>query len=282
MFKEGDFVKIVPLFKRKRGISYVVKLKSGAKYSTEFGLIMHDDIIGRRPGTLVESHLGERFIVIDAKLEDIIRRYKGFKHLTQIIYPKDWGLIVSFADIKYGSKVVEVGMGSGAFTAFLSRIVGEKGHIWSYEYREERYKEAKRNLEELELSNNITFKLADATKRIDEKDVDVVFIDIPEPWKVVDNAWLSLRDGGTIVIYVPTMNQLKLSVEKLIRSGFIEIKVLEGFIREIQYKTYAIRPVMKGYIFSAYVILARKSYVIPYYLYEMLTFEDMITGENFA
>ncbi|MGQ4892603.1 MAG: tRNA (adenine-N1)-methyltransferase [Candidatus Njordarchaeia archaeon] len=268
MLFEKDFVKLIPLFKTKKTLRYVIKLYRDTVFSTEFGVIHHNEIIGKPSGSVISTHLGYKFIALKAELTDIVKSYKRFTYKTQIIYPRDWGLIVTFANIKNGSKIIEIGTGSGAFTAFLSRIVGPGGHIWSYEKEEERHKNAKKNLDELNLPNNYTLKLANAAEKIEETDVDVVFVDIPEPWTVISNSWRALKPGGVIVIYVPTVNQVKKAVTKLITDGFVNIRVIEGFLRDIQYKPYAIRPLMKGYFFSAYIIFARKSYVIPIDLYE--------------
>ena len=47
------------------------------------------------------------------------------------------------------------------------------------------------------------------------------------------------------------------------KHGFIDIHIKEGFIRDIQVKPYAIRPEIKGYYFSAFIIFAKKSMIIP-------------------
>ena len=55
--------------------------------------------------------------------------------------------------VRVGGKVVEAGTGSGSMTHSLSRAVGPKGRVLSYEYHETRYKAAKAEFEEHGLSN---------------------------------------------------------------------------------------------------------------------------------
>ncbi len=271
MFREGDLVELIPLFKSKKGNKFILRITKGKKFSTKYGDIELDSLIGRDPGIVVKTHLGYSFIALDPALASKVKSTKVFRFETQIIYPRDWGLIIAFSNIRSGSRVVEIGTGSGAFTAFLSEIVGKEGKIWSYDVDESRLKNAEKNLKTiLKDQENVVLKKFEFEKGIEETNVDVVFIDVPEPWKIIKSAWCSLRPGGFLIVYVPTYNQVQKTVIELIINGFVDIKVIEGFIREIQYKPYAIRPEMKGYLFSAYIIFSRKSFVIPYKLYREL------------
>jgi len=270
LFKDGDFVTLIPLFRTKRKIRYTIKLKRGEKLSTNYGIISHDEILDRDSGSVIQSHIGKAFIIIDSLLEDKIKNFKGFKHITQIIYPRDWGLILSYANIKPTEHIVEIGTGSGAFLAFLSELISHENTILSFEKEEERLKIAKENLDKISVPRRFTIKKSEEIKKIKSGSVDVVFADIPAPWNVVDEVWRILRGGGRFIIYVPTFNQVKKAIIKLIRSGFVDIRVIEGFVRELQYIPYAIRPLHRGYIFSAYIIFSRKSYVIPKKYLEML------------
>ncbi|MHA1617617.1 MAG: tRNA (adenine-N1)-methyltransferase [Candidatus Njordarchaeales archaeon] len=265
IFKEGDLVLLLPLTRTKKEERIVIKLKSGDILHTRFGVIKHDDIINTRVGGIVKSHLGMSFIVFPATLPDIVWNYNDFDYVTQIIYPRDWGIIITFADIKSVDKVVEIGTGSGALTAFLAfRLCKEKARLISYERDPERAKRAKKNLERLNVPKIYEIKVRDVAKEgIDEKDVDVVFIDIPEPWTVLKTVWYALKPGGRVIIYVPTYNQVEKTLRALIRNGYIDIRIKENIVRDIQPKPYAIRPELKGYYFSAFIIFARKSLVVP-------------------
>lgn len=263
-FNEGDFVLLVPLFKSKKMVRFVIKLKRNERFHSKYGVILHDNIIGRFFGSVISTHLNYNFIALPATLYDVIKSYGGFKYVTQIIYPRDWALISVFADIKEGEKVIEIGTGSGALLAYLTRIIGNTGFIYSYEKDPERAKVAESNLSRLNIKDRYVIKVRDVVKeKLDEKNVDVVFIDMPEPWLLVKKAWCALKPGGKIIVYTPTFNQLEKTITELMKHGFIDIKIKEGFLRDIQVKPYAIRPELCGYYFSAYIIFARKSLIIP-------------------
>jgi len=271
IFNEGDVVTLIPLFKSKGDVRYVLKLEKNGVFQCRHGVIKHNDIIGKMPGTVIRTHLGYSFVVLQALLPDMIKNYREFKYVTQVIYPRDWGLIVAFSDIKVGDIIVEIGTGSGALLAFLAYRVGEKGWIYSYERDPERAKKALENIKNMKVPQRYTIKIKDvAESGIDERNVDVIFIDIPEPWTVIKHCWCALKPGGRIIVYVPTYNQVEKVLRELMYQGFIDISIREGFIREIQIKPYAIRPKLKGYYFSAFIIFARKSMIIPLqYIFEL-------------
>jgi len=51
-------------------------------------------------------------------------------HSSQIIYPKDAGLILLFGGVKPGAKVIEAGTGSAALTSILAQYVLPEGHVY--------------------------------------------------------------------------------------------------------------------------------------------------------
>ena len=54
---------------------------------------------------------------------------------SAIVYPKDVGIILVWADIYPGATVVESGLGSGSLTLALLRAVGPTGQVIVYEQR---------------------------------------------------------------------------------------------------------------------------------------------------
>ncbi|HEX4175645.1 MAG TPA: hypothetical protein VHY81_06985, partial [Acidimicrobiales bacterium] len=53
-------------------------------------------------------------------------------------------------------------------------------------------------------------EIRDVTQGIDERDLDRVLLDMPEPQKVVAAAGAALRPGGILLAYLPTINQTAL------------------------------------------------------------------------
>ena len=53
-------------------------------------------------------------------------------------------------------------------------------------------------------------EIRDVTEGIDERDLDRILLDMPEPHKVVAAAATALRPGGILLAYLPTINQTAL------------------------------------------------------------------------
>src|SRR3972149_2138201 len=137
---------------------------------------------------------------------------------AQVIYPKDLAMILFWADVYPGCRVLEAGMGSGALTLALLRAVGPEGRVISYEQREEFARRALANIHtRLGEVTNLTVRLRpveegvagegppgprrDHTPRgewtnlpgrllpfeeglADEAPVNPVLLVLPEPWRL--------------------------------------------------------------------------------------------------
>lgn len=63
---------------------------------------------------------------------------KVLKHRTQILYLPDISLVCAFLELRPGCIVLESGTGSGSMSHSLARAVYPSGHLFTYEYHEER------------------------------------------------------------------------------------------------------------------------------------------------
>ena len=68
-------------------------------------------------------------------------------------------------------------------------------------------------------------------KKITVKDVDIVIIDLGDPWTVVPTARKMLKGSGGIVSICPTMNQLEKLVSTLVQNEFTDIECAENILR---------------------------------------------------
>src|SRR6185312_4854212 len=101
-----------------------------------------------------------------------------------------------WGDICPGLSVVEVGVGPGATTIALLRVIGLDGRLVSYEIRDEHVAMARRNVARyFGDAPQWTVKTSDAYVGLDERGVDRIIIDVPEPWRVVPHAAAALRPG---------------------------------------------------------------------------------------
>ena len=181
------------------------------------------------------------------------------RRATQIIYPKDMGLILSFTGIGPGWRVVEGGTGTGALTAFLAYHVRPEGRIYTYEVRPEFLKVAEENIARLGLSDFVEFKLADITEGIDERGVDAVILDIASPWEAVPHAYEALRPSGSFASFSPTIDQVVKTVEALRAHGFVAIEVVECLLRHIRAEPGKTRPEWLMRAHTGYMVFARKA-----------------------
>ena len=76
--------------------------------------------------------------------------------------------------MKNGSKVLEIGTGSGALTTFLASIVKPSGHIYTFDVNPDFIEIAKRNLEKAAMTTYVTTHLHDPHLGLDIEDVDAV------------------------------------------------------------------------------------------------------------
>ena len=79
----------------------------------------------------------------------------------------------------------------------LGILLGTDGEVYSYEVREDFAEIAERNIKGFELEN-VHVKCRDVTEGIDEKNLDLVFLDLPKPWDVAEHAKSALKTGGYV------------------------------------------------------------------------------------
>ena len=249
--RDGDLIQLVGL----RHKNYIFRLKTGGDLHTHRGVLKHDDIIGLSWGSQLFSHLGNPFFLLQPSLADILR---DIKRTTQILYPKDIGFIIVFMGIGEGQHILEAGTGSGAFTSALAYYVGEKGHVTSYENREQMHLLARKNLAKLGLIDRVTLKLRDIESGFDEKGVDVCFLDLPNPDDYISQVSSALKDGGYFGCILPTVNQSIRLLDILRKNNFAFIEQCEIFLRYYRPEPKRLRPVDRMVAHTGYLVFARK------------------------
>ena len=247
---DGDLVQLLG----SRHKSHFIRLRAGEIFQTHRGEIRHDDMIGIPWGTRLYSHTGNPFYLMRPGLADLIT---NIKRNTQIIYPKDIGYIVMVMGIGPGIHVLEAGTGSGALTTAFAFLVGENGSVTSYEKREQMQNLARKNLNRLGLEENVTFKLGDIADGFEERDVDAIFLDLPNPYDYISQVKTSLKVGGFVGMILPTTNQVSRSLEALRVNNFAFLEVCEILLRFYKPDWERLRPTDRMVAHTGYLLFGR-------------------------
>lgn len=233
---------------------FLIRIVPGEEFQTHRGVLQHDDLIGKDWGTLVRSHKGNPFYLLQPSLADVIQL---IKRNTQILYPKDIGYILVTMGIGPGMRVLEAGTGSGGLTTAMAFAVGSIGKVFSYDVREEMQKLAQKNLNRIGLEDRVVFKLRDIREGFDERDIDAIFLDLPNPWDYITQVKEALKKGGYFGCILPTTNQVTQLLYSLRINQFAFIDVLEVMLRYYQAEESKFRPVDRMVAHTGYLIFAR-------------------------
>ncbi|MGC8648674.1 MAG: tRNA (adenine-N1)-methyltransferase [Candidatus Micrarchaeia archaeon] len=180
--------------------------------------------------------------------------YRRLKRGPQVILPKDIGAIIAYTNVNKNSICVDAGTGSGWLAVSLAKIAKQ---VISYDIREEFTKIAEKN-KQIENLNNLTLKKGDVTKKISERDVDLVVLDMPNSDKAIRNAYKALKIGGFIAGYLPHTEQLNKFVKRMEKVGFKNIYSIELIERDMLVREQGTRPSTKGVWHTAYLSFGEK------------------------
>jgi len=233
ILRPGDRVLLLDPKERR----YLITLRTGASFHTHVGIVAHDDLIGVSEGSTVLGSTGRRFLVVRPTLSDaVLKMPRG----AQVIYPKDLGAILIEADIAPGVAVLEAGVGSGALSMALLRAGAD---VVGYELREDFADRARSNVEAM-LGAGAPYRVEqrDVYEGIDERGLDRILLDLPEPWRVLAHAERAMRPGGILCAYLPSINQTSQLRSAMEHSGFGMASTLEVLHRTWHIEDRSVRP----------------------------------------
>ena len=164
--------------KNKKNKKYLIK-DTEKDYHSQYGLIKSEDIKKSNPGDILTSNINEKFTILDAGFLD---KYFKIKRGPQIIPLKDIGSIITMTGINKNSIVLEAGGGSGGLTCILGHLCKK---VYSYDIRDDFQEIVKKNIEFLGLKN-VKIKKGSIYENIKEREIDMISLDCPEPWKAIN------------------------------------------------------------------------------------------------
>ncbi|KAL0124067.1 hypothetical protein PUN28_006099 [Cardiocondyla obscurior] len=212
-------------------------------FHTVYGGLKVISLIGQKYGSKVELTRGWAYVLQPTpELWTLM-----LPHRTQIIYSPDISLIIHLMELGPGSTVVETGTGSGSLSHSLIRAIRPSGHLYTFDFHEQRVSIASTEFENHGLNNFVTLKKRDVCsegfgEELKHK-IDAVFLDLPHPWLAVEHATVVLKQkGGKLCFFSPCIEQVQRTCTKLIHKGFIELHTYECLQREmnVQYKSLPI------------------------------------------
>jgi len=251
MITEGDLV----LLYRDSRRNYLIQVAKKDKFHTDRGYIDMKDVIGKEFGSVIHTNLDDTFYILKPTLYELIMKVN---RNTQIIYPKDIGIILTKATVYPGARIIEAGIGSGAFTSAMAYFIRPGGKIYSYERRLDLLNNALKNIKKNGLEQYVEAKHKEVTDSFDETNVDFVMIDIGSPWLLIDAAYKALKPGHKIASICPTFEQLTHTVFTLEEKGFTNIETMEVLVRRILVRPGKTRPEQKIPSHTGFLVFASK------------------------
>src|SRR3989338_3810538 len=184
------------IMERESGKKYLLK-ECNHDFNTSFGVLKKKDIQSQKK--IIYTDKGTSFFLVDARFPDL---WEQLHPGPQKIIQKDIGLILARTGVNKESVVVDAGGGIGSLALSLANIVKR---VVVYENNSEHVRILEKNIQ-LCSFKNITVKKDTIYEGILEKNIDVITLDLSEPWRVTLHAEKSLKNGGFIVVYLPNLN----------------------------------------------------------------------------
>jgi len=180
---------------------------------------------------------------------------KKLKRGPQVVLPKDIGVILAYSGVGKNSLVVDAGAGSGWLAISLANIAKR---VVSYEWREEFAELAERNAKKAGVEGSLEIKRKNVLEGIDEKEADLVTLDLADSDKAVARAHAALRKGGMVFGYLPHVEQAKRFFDACATAGFSDIQMLEAIHRNYLVREAGVRPENTGLTHTAYLVFGTK------------------------
>ena len=204
-------------------------------YHSQYGMIKKEDLM-KKSGSELKTNKGVSLFLVKPFFIDF---FSKIKRGAQIIPSKDVGVIISETGIGKDSIIVDAGAGSGGLCLTLANIAKK---VYSFDVREDHIEIVTKNKELLGLKN-LEVKKGNIYEDKLPKNIDVVTLDVPEPWLAIDNVSKYLNSGGFIISYSPSIPQVSDLVDSVSnKEGIVHLKTIEIIEREWEVLGRKVRP----------------------------------------
>lgn len=248
------------LFDRKAR-KHLIYLEEGKRIQVAGGAFDCDDLIGRQPGARIQTHKGGGVAAYRPTLEDYVLL---MPRAATVMPPKDIGYVIQWGDVFPGARVAEAGIGSGGLTLALLEAVGVEGHVTSFELRDDHAARATKNIRQWRdgerLLERHRLEVNDVAQGLGAmEEIDRLFLDLPEPWEVVESARKAIAPGGIWVSYVPSIRQVDRLITAILDDrDFAPAEVVEVLLRKWVADRQRLRPELTMVGHSGFLVRTRR------------------------
>lgn len=228
--RDGDLVVVY----ERHDVMKAIKVTEKGVLQNRFGMFKHSDWIGKPFGSKAFSNTG-CYVYLLAPTPELWTLV--LSHRTQILYIADISFVVMYLEIVPGCVVLESGTGSGSLTTSLARAVAPNGHVYTFDFHEQRAASAREDFERTGLSSLVTVGVRDIQGEGFPDEflgrADSVFLDLPQPWLVIPSAAKMLQQDGVLCSFSPCIEQVQRACETL-KSSFTDIRTFEVLLQSYE------------------------------------------------
>ena len=233
------------------GKSHLVDLDSKIVEIPKFGRFPSKSI-SNQADNFNFDFLGSKCSLIEYSLVDL---HSNLRRGPQIISPKDIAWIVYKSGLSTGDVVVEAGSGSGALTLALAQAVAPKGKVCTFESNSKHIEIGKSNIDMSPWKNLVEFHEEELDANTDLIETSAVILDLPNPQNLVAWSRKSLKFGGLLICYLPTINQVEVLLPEL--DTWSDVEITETLQRSWRPHLPALRPESTILGHTGFIVSAR-------------------------
>lgn len=240
----------------------------GEELHTDLGVVEVPETVSA--GDVLESHIGEQFVVRDPRGPDL---FNHFERTGAPMMPRDVGLIVGHTGACAADRVLDAGTGTGVLSAYLGRMGAD---VTTYERDPDFAEVARENMELAGVAEHVDVRTGDVTEHLDDLSTlvaadpeavddpsadgwgfDLLTLDTQNAPEVVARAPDLLVSGGYVAVYSPFVENSRKSVEAAREADLVGIETLETIQREMDFGDRGSRPSTAGVGHTGYLTFAR-------------------------
>ena len=225
----------------------------GDELHTDLGVLeIPEDV---EPGTVLETHLGEPFVVRRLRGPDL---FNHFERTGAPMMPRDVGLVIGHTGIAAGDAVLDAGTGTGVLAAYLARCGAS---VTTYEIDADFASVARENMRLAGVEGRVDVRTGDLTERLGavaaDGPFDAITLDTGDAADVVAAAPDLLAPGGHVAVYSPFVEGSRDAATTARDAGLIDVETLETIQREMDFGDRGTRPSTAGVGHTGYLTFAR-------------------------